>query len=72
MSDVLSKSEVEKIVKDEINKFIKDTFAKEMKKELANSSSPVRKEMIDAVKKGHLELAKFLWLRKDAWINNIK
>lgn len=72
MPSTLTKAEIEKIVKDELKKFVTDSLPKEMKKELGNISSPVRKEMMDAIKKAQIELAKFMWFRKEVWVNNIK
>jgi len=68
----LTEKQVKSIIKTEIKKFIVDSFAKELKKELSDINSPARKEIADAIKGGISSLAKFLWLRRDVYTNEIK
>ena len=72
MAGELKKTDVEKIVRDELKKFLAKEFSDELKKQLHNDSGVAHKEVIDIIKKALIEMNKFLWFRKDVWINNIK
>jgi hypothetical protein len=72
VANELTKAEVEKIVRDEMKKFLDKEFGNEMKKQLHNESGVARKELADIIRKALVEMNKFMWFRKDVWINNIK
>lgn len=72
MAKELTKTDIKKIVSDEFDKKFNELFVNTLVKELKNNNSPVRKELVDLMKKAMISVHKFMWMRREAWQNEIK
>lgn len=72
MAKELTKTEIKKIVSDEFDKKFNELFVNTLVKELKNNNSPARKELVDLMKKAMISVHKFMWMRREAWQNEIK
>ena len=72
MAKELTKTDIKKIVSDEFDKKFNELFLNTLVKELKNNNSPARKELVDLMKKAMISVHKFMWMRREAWQNEIK
>jgi hypothetical protein len=72
MAKELTKTDIKKIVSDEFDKKFNELFVNTLVKELKNNNSPARKELVDLMKKAMISVHKFMWMRREAWQNEIK
>lgn len=72
MAKELTKTDIKKIVSDEFDKKFNELFVNTLVKELKNNNSPARKELVDLMKKAMISVHKFMWIRREAWQNEIK
>lgn len=72
MAKELTKTDIKKIVSDEFDKKFNELFVTTLVKELKNNNSPARKELVDLMKKAMISVHKFMWMRREAWQNEIK
>lgn len=68
----LKKEDLIKIIKDEINNYNSRELNKIISKEIKSKNSITHKEVVDIVKDALIEMNKFLWFRKEAWLGSIK
>lgn len=72
MAKELTKTDIKKIVSDEFDKKFNELFVNTLVKELKNNNSSTRKELVDLMKKAMISVHKFMWMRREAWQNEIK
>jgi|BioPla2DNA2_1021312.scaffolds.fasta_scaffold13798_5 hypothetical protein len=72
MAKELTKTEIKKIINDEFDKKFNQIFVDSLIKELKNNNSPARKELVEMMKKAMISVHKFMWMRREAWQNEIK
>lgn len=72
MAKELTKTDIKKIVSDEFDKKFNELFVNTLVKEFKNNNSPARKELVDLMKKAMISVHKFMWIRREAWQNEIK
>lgn len=72
MAKELTKTDIKKIVSDEFDKKFNELFVNTLVKEFKNNNSPARKELVDLMKKAMISVHKFMWMRREAWQNEIK
>lgn len=72
MAKELTKIEVRDIVKDELSKFISKELDNEVSTLLSKINSKTRKIDNENTKDALEKFAKFMWIRKDIWKNDIK
>lgn len=72
MAKELTKTEIKKIINDEFDKKFNQIFVDSLIKELKNNNSPARKELVEMMKKAMISVYKFMWMRREAWQNEIK
>lgn len=72
MAKELTKTDIKKIVSDEFDKKFNELFVNTLVKELKNNNSSARKELVDLMKKAMISVHKFMWMRREAWQNEIK
>lgn len=72
MAKELTKTDIKKIVSDEFDKKFNELFVNTLVKELKNNNSPARKELVEMMKKAMISVHKFMWMRREAWQNEIK
>lgn len=72
MAKELTKTDIKKIVSDEFDKKFNELFVDTLVKELKNNNSSTRKELVDLMRKAMISVHKFMWMRREAWQNEIK
>ena len=72
MGKELTKIEVRDIVKDELSKFISKELDNEVSALLSKINSKTRKIDNENTKDALEKFAKFMWIRKDIWKNDIR
>ncbi len=72
MAKELTRTEIKKIINDEFDKKFNQIFVDSLIKELKNNNSPARKELVEMMKKAMISVHKFMWMRREAWQNEIK
>lgn len=72
MAKELTKTEIKKIINDEFDKKFNQIFVDSLIKELKNNNSPARKELVEMMKRAMISVHKFMWMRREAWQNEIK
>ncbi len=72
MAKELTKIDIKKIVSDEFDKKFNELFVDTLVKELKNNNSSTRKELVDLMRKAMISVHKFMWMRREAWQNEIK
>lgn len=72
MSKELTKTEIKKIIEDEFEKKFNKMFVDSLVKELKTTNSKYRSELVDLIKKAMISVHKFMWLRREAWQNEIR
>ena len=68
----MTESDIKKMVNDEIKKFVNDVLDKEIKKNLANTNSQSRGEVVNLVRTAMESVYKILWQKKSFWTGEIK
>ena len=72
MAKELTKIDIKKIVSDEFDKKFNELFVDTLVKELKNNNSSTRKELVVLMRKAMISVHKFMWMRREAWQNEIK
>lgn len=72
MAKELTKIEIKKIINDEFDKKFNQIFVDSLIKELKNNNSVARKELVEMMRKAMISVHKFMWMRREAWQNEIK
>lgn len=72
MSKDITRTEIKQMIKDEFDKKFNQIFVDSLVKELKKVNSPARKEMVDTIKKAMVTVHKFMWMRREVWLNEIK